>query len=246
MAELADGTRLQTGAGGMAKLLLQPRAHVVLLGIEALHRGRTGKWYSTLPVVPGALHASVAGGELRLVSPVPRDEAFYSIVSESARLFGGRVILTKASGGGAAASLALPDGLRPPFWVVVSSEADMGTQAAVGWPVGFEVPTATFDAKDVLLLDGLPSAYERSRERPRRARLLAGLFALLSLTLALVLLTQRVRRADARLVAHFRDEGVKDSRRFRLERSGLMLVVAILCVGLGFVLIALITLARIG
>src|SRR5690606_18252773 len=97
----------------------------------------------------------------------------------------------------------------------------------------------------VLLLDGLPAAYEASRERPRRARMLAGLFALLALALAVALVTWHVRAADVSLRGHFERVEAEHGERLRTKRAALALLTALLCIALGFVLVALITLARI-
>jgi hypothetical protein len=51
--------------------------------------------------------------------------------------------------------------LPQPAWLVVSSELDLNSAAAIGWPLdaGAE-PAQTFDVADQLLLDGLPAAFQ--------------------------------------------------------------------------------------
>jgi hypothetical protein len=122
----------------------------------------------------------------------------------------------------------------------------MNTDAAVGWPIDSTSPMSTFDARDELLLDGLPQAYAASLERPHRARVLAGIFAVLALGLAVVLFTGRVRAADRALAAHLSDTAEGDVERFRIRQSALGLVTAALCIALGFVLVGLVSLARPG
>jgi len=128
----------------------------------------------------------------------------------------------------------------------VASEADLNTVAAVGWPIDTNGPTQTFDAREELWLDGLPQAYAASLEQPRRARLLAGAFAVLALGLAVVLFTGRVRAADRSLAEHLSEVVPDDFERFRVRQSALALVTAALCIALGFVLVGLVSLARPG
>ena len=237
---------LTTDGGGRAELMLTPREHVLALEIEASLGERKARWYSTLPVVPGALHARRAGKELLIEAPVPKEAAFYSIVSEHGRFAGGRVLLSDDGRGGAVAKVAWPGGVEAPAWAVVASEPDMNTVAAVGWPIDAAQPTQTFDAREELWLDGLPQAYTTSLVRPRHARLLAGAFAVLALGLAVVLFTGRVRAADRALASHLRETAEGEVERFRVRQSVLALVTAALCIALGFVLVGLVSLARPG
>jgi len=245
-AEPAGDRDLTTDSRGLARVMLTPREHVLALGVEASFGEQRAKWYSTLPVVPGALHARRDGKQLSIEAPVPREAAFYSIVGEHGRVAGGRVRLADDGRGGAWAKIGLPQRLPTPSWVVVASEPDMNTVAAVGWPIDPTGPMSTFDARDDLLLDGLPQAYAASLVRPHRARVLAGIFAVLALGLAVVLFTGRVRAADRALAAHLSDTAEGDVERFRIRQSALGLVTAALCIALGFVLVGLVSLARPG
>jgi len=245
-AEPAGDRDLTTDSRGFARLMLTPREHVLALGIEASFGEQRAKWYSTLPVVPGALHARREGKQLSIAAPVPREAAFYSIVDERGRVAGGRVRLAADGRGGAWAKVGLPEGLPTPAWVVVASEPDLNTIAAVGWPLDATAPMSSFDARDELLLDSLPQAYAASLERPYRARVLAGVFAVLALALAVVLFTGRVRAADRALAAHLSETAEGDVERFRVRQSALGLVTAALCIALGFVLVGLVSLARPG
>ncbi len=235
---------LTTNASGLAHCSVAPAEHVVTLEVQAASGDRHARWFSTLPVVPGALHATRHGQVLSIASAVPRDAAFFTVVSNEARLFGGHVMLKPTPRGGAAARVSLPPGLPDdPLWAVVSSEPDLVSSSAVGWPLGSSVET--FDVPEVLLLDGLPAAYERSRETPRRARSLAAWFALLAALLVLVLLTGRVRAADRALGEHFDSVAPEDARKLRSKQPVLALLTALLCIALGFVIVTLIALSRI-
>lgn len=244
VTEPREPVTLTTNEQGLVSCAITPAEHVVTLTVEAESDRRRARWYSTLPVVPGALHARLTGNVLKLVSPVPRDAAFVSLIDERARLFGARVEFAPAEALTVRADIPLPDGLAGPLWAVVSSEPDMNSPAAVGWPLSDRV-SQTLDARDVLLLDGLPQAYEKSRERPRQARLLAALFALFALALAVVLIAARVRAADREIEKHFERFAAKQPRRFLQQRPFFTLLTGLLCVALGFCLVALISLARI-
>lgn len=236
-----------TDARGVASVLLSPSEHHPTLGIDVSFEGRRGQWHSTLPVVPGALHARLEGDELLLQSAVARDWAYYSIVSDQGRLRGGRVALVGDGRGGAAARLPFSVQIKRPLWAVVSSDPDLRAPATVGWPLTLDVDDAlTFDVYDRLLLDGAPQAYARSQRVYRHARWLAGGYALVSLALVLVLLLVRVRTADARLARHLASESASDKRPPAALRFGLTFVVAVLCVSLGFLLVLLVALYRIG
>lgn len=235
-----------TDGDGRVTIEAAPREHVVSLGIKASRGELAGRLYATLPVVPGALHARVERGRLLIEAPVPRPAAFYSVVNEHARLFGGRLPLSSDFLGGARASVRLPDDLPAPLWAVVASEPDLNTQAAVGWPLNVHGPATTLDVPDHLLLDGSIAAYEKSLVRPRRARWLAGVFALLALALALVLFVGRVHAADRDIERHFSEQLEGEAARFKLKQSALLLAVAVLCIALGFVLVGLISLMRVG
>lgn len=237
---------LTTDSRGLAELMLTPREHVVALEVEASLGERRARWFSTLPVVPGALHARREGKQLVIEAPVPKEAAFYSIVSERGRFAGGRVPLADDGRGGAVAQVDWPRSVPAPAWVVVASEPDMHTVAAVGWPIDAAAATQTFDAREELWLDGLPQAYATSLERPRHARLLAGAFAALALALAVVLFTGRVRAADRALATHFSETAEGEVERFRVRQSVLAIVTAALCIALGFVLVGLVSLARPG
>ena len=244
VSEPTQPVTLTTDEHGLVSFPLTPAEHVVTLAVQAESGKRRANWFSTLPVVPGALHASLQGRVLQLVSPVPRDAAFVSLVSERARLFGARIEFAPGADRGVRANIPLPTDLAQPAWAVVSSEPDMNTLAAVGWPLSAQV-SQTFDARDVLLFDGLSQAYEKSHERPRLARRLAGVFALCALALAAVLITARVRAVDREIQGRFDELAPREPRRFVQQRPVLTLLTALLCIALGFVLVALISLARI-
>src|SRR5690606_19383539 len=127
--------------------------HVVSLELRATSDAAAGSWFSTLPVVPGAMQAEVDGGRLEVQSPIERDSAWYTWVSASERLGGGKLVLAPAPFG-AAGGVPLPfEALEAATWVVISSEPDARSPSAVGWPLGRR--TTTFDVAEANVLDGV-------------------------------------------------------------------------------------------
>lgn len=190
----AGQSATETAALGLARLALRPVEHAVSLRVKARAGEREGEWYGALPVAPGALEASLDGARLRVASPIPREHAFVSVVSESARLAGAVVPLEPDARGGARGEVVLEPGVlaeieRSPSWAVVSSEYDKRSPAVVGWPLRVDPalpgPPLTFDVSDRMLLDGLPGARSAdARSRLERRRVAAGFLVLIGAALA--------------------------------------------------------------
>jgi hypothetical protein len=244
--------RRETGADGRATFPLRPfehfaelRAHVTTSehGEAELRLG--------LQIVPGAFFPMLQGSQLRIRSPVPRAEAFFAIVDETSRYQGGRVALNPASNGTADAVVELTGLPARPFWVVLSSEPDLASPAAVGWPMGERArePLATFDVRDVLLYDGIPEARERQRIHQRRTLLLASGACVLALLLVATWLVRSVRASKLTLSTHLAETLAEEPLAERIQDPGLnalRLAVGLLLVGLGFVVFLLILLYRAG
>ncbi len=209
--------RERTSGLAPARVRITPRDHLVSVDVRASSEGRAPvSARATLPVVPGALDAVVRGGELVIRSPVPRDRAYFAIVSEEQRLAGGSLALVADEHGGASAVCPLPALPAGPAWAIVSSAVDLESPGRVGWPLYASAePLSTFDAREALLLDGRPQAVARERQRQSRARWVTIGVCGLSLAVSLVLLLGPARR-----------EGAKRA------------VVGALCVALGYALLA--------
>jgi hypothetical protein len=133
---------------------------------------------------------------------------------------------------------------------VVSSEAELNNQAAVGWPLR-NTPRSlehTFDVPDQLLLDGVVAAEAIEAKRRRQARWLAITVCFLSALLIGILFTNTVRSSGATLDAHLRSTGagIEGIERAAKANRWRTLLVAVLCVALGFAVLALVAVYRLG
>ena len=247
----AEGARLNgvaglhTDARGRARVMFEPSELNPTLRVEA-HGGdaQSGLIDTGVPVVPGGFHGTATATGVRVESAVPRSEAFFSVVSDRGRVLGGVLALASNGHGGSLATVELP-ALPHPVWLVVSSDVDQNSAATIGWPldVGPE-PAQTFDVPDVLLLDGLPAAFQREQERRSRVRWLSASFIAVAFALSVALLVLRVRAADRDISQHLR-EGLEAEVAARVApRRALSLLVALLTLGLGFIALGLIVAAR--
>jgi hypothetical protein len=244
-AELGITEDLRTNPQGGARIFLQATALNPTVRIEARSAdGRTGLIDSGVPVVPGGFHVTITTAGLRIESATPRSEAFFSLVTDRGRVTGGALELGPDAHGGAwaALDLAVPP---EPAWLVVSSEVDENSAAALGWPLTLGTdPGQTFDVPDALLLDGLPAAFTREQARRARVRWLTATFIALAFALSVVLLVLRVRAADRNIARHLHSDLEHETAARIAPRRMLPVLGALLLLALGFVLLALIVAAR--
>jgi hypothetical protein len=251
----APGEPQQSDRHGLARWSIRPLEHAISVRVSASAGAREGQWYGALPVVPGALHASIQGARLSVRSPIVRSHAYVSLVSARERLGGVIVPLFADSTGGAAGAAELAPDLLGSLrsersWIVVSSEFDKRSPGVMGWPfVSGSVsappsaellPLQTFDVADQLLLDGTLQALDRERERRTRQRqLAAGLLAALGVVLA-VLFWHEVRgRRRIRRVEPDTDDILPGPHELGLMQSrGAVLVLALFCIALGVAALA--------
>jgi hypothetical protein len=234
-----------------SRFFVTPREHSASVGIVARTKEQPDAHFDvSLAVVPGALRAELRGKELVIQSPIVRDRAYVAIVTQTERVNGATVALSPDPRGGAIGSipLSVPSALLPdePLWAVVSSEPELASSSTVGWPVRYSTegePPTTFDVRDALLRDTIGDEVEREAERCRRVRLLAAAFAGLSLALTGVLVSRAAQMAKLGLEEHLERAGAEKETASRVARSGegsaLVLVVALLCIGLGAVMLAI-------
>lgn len=184
-AELLQGPAPASDAAGQTRVTLRPLEHAIGARVSAQAGERVGEWYGALPVVPGALVASLDGDELWVRSPTGRERAFLSLVGARERIAGAIVPLRLQADGSSSGSVTLDAALRTrpntePLWAVVSSEYDKRSPGVVGWPLRPALgPRLTFNVADRVLLDGRDGALWdiSQRQLVRRRRAAAGLLA---------------------------------------------------------------------
>jgi hypothetical protein len=237
---------------------IRPLEHAISVRVSASADAREGQWYGALPVVPGALHASIEHTRLSVRSPIVRSHAYVSLVSERERLGGVIVPLVADALGGAAGGVELDHDLLGRLrstrsWLVASSESDKRSPGVVGWPFtpasasAEQLPVQTFDVADQLLLDGTLQALAREQTRRTEQRqLAAGLLAALGVALA-VLFWHEVRgRRRVRSGEPDTDSVLPGPHELGLIQSrSAVLALALLCIALGMAALAFFgTLAR--
>lgn len=237
---------LKTDGQGLARLRLRPRDAKVRVAVKAFAAGvGDGTLAVQLGVVQGAIRASRIGQQLRLESSGAASLAFVSFFDENRRYTGVQVPLAPAPDGRLVGEVAWPAQLPAwPLWVVTSSEPDLASPAAVGWSMAPEVPARTFDARELLLLDGASSARIREERRARRVRWVTAGYAALALGLTLWLFVRRVREAEQRIERHLAHSGLDDARLGVAPAGKARTVLAAACIGLGFLVLALLALLK--
>ncbi len=231
-----DGRRV-VSSETPARVALTPRAHVVGLRVRVSIEGAPPRDVErTLTVAPGAFHAVLDGARLIVTSPVPRERAYYTLVSERRRVSGGSVVLTADERGGATGYAELPRPPTEPLWAVVASTPDLLSAGRVGMPIGPHAePALTLDVPEKLLLDGLPRALSRESARRKQARFTAVTICALGLLLAVLLLLGRARRSAEVLARHLEQSGLDAAERRALSAERpLWLWAALGAVALGF------------
>jgi hypothetical protein len=232
-----------TDARGRAVLRIAPEEHVVSLTLELGTSVSPQRVTFALAVVPGALRARREGAELVIESPVPREVAYFALVTEHERLLGGRAVLRANARGDTTARVQLPALPQEPVYAVVSSERDLRSPASVGWPLDVVAdgePARTFDAVEALLLDGRPRAMLREAQRRSRVRWVVGAFSAAALAIELLLLVAFTKRSDRTLDAHLEGAGMDAEAALRLApKRSPAVIVALIAVALGFLLVAL-------
>jgi hypothetical protein len=232
--------QVMTDASGRARFRLTPQEHTLAVTLSILDAGGAAEASFGLAVVPGALRARLDGGTLVVESPVPRELAYFALVTERERLLAGRLLLSPDQKGGSVARFELPAGLRPTH-AVVASDRDLRSPSSVGWPLAPAVaPARTFDAVEALLLDGRPRAALHERLRRDRVRWVTAAFCAAALLIELALLVALTRSSDKNLDAHLARSGVAgdEAQRLAPKRSPAV-VIALALVALGFLVVAL-------
>jgi hypothetical protein len=239
-------TMLTTDARGIVRMPVSPRDHAGGLTLRAQLEDKLVEWSPRLPIVPGAMLAKLKGNELHVTSPVERDAAYVTLVTEQRRIGGARVPLTPDGIGGATGKWQLPALPKERTWALVASDRGSGSDAVVGWPLfgAEDAPLETLEARDVLLADGFPQARQREQARRRRIHGFALAFALLGASFSVLAVMLGVRRRGRELDAHLSTQlGAEGAARL-LPGQRWRPLLAIALIVLGFVVVALASAAR--
>jgi hypothetical protein len=231
-----DPARFSVDDNGRATIQITPQAHSVELSLLAsAPGGKTGRWEQILPVVPGAIWLDPGpvgmshgdSGEnaafrptFVLVSPVPRDRAYLSVISEQGRFFGAVVPLKRDAQGFFSGSVT-PSfswaGVKAAQAVVAGDPFERGV-GTVAWPVIALQGKAGLRRVE-LLHDGLPPAQAREQARAWSVRK-AGLFVIAAAAVFEVLLLVLLNRsAQRRLDAHLQAASMIDIESTDLDTS---------------------------
>lgn len=231
---------------GLSRLRLRPRDAKVRVAVKAFAPGiGDGTLAAQLGVVQGAMRASRDGGVLRIESSGAATHAFAAFFDENRRYRGLHVELSQAPDGRLVGEAPWPAQLPAgPLWVVTSSQADLASPAAVGWAMAPDVPALTLDARELLLLDGAPSARAREVRRATRIRWATAGYATLALGLTLWLFIKRVREAEQRIERHLARSGLDDAALGVAPAGKARTLLAVACIGLGFLVLALLALLK--
>jgi hypothetical protein len=244
-------------AKGWVAVDIQPFDFNVTLAVTASSTSdKTGEWMGALPVVPGAMRATLHGGRLLVTSPIPRRVGYLSLVTEGARIASARLEFRPGPRGRAVAFHELPQHVtvHKSLWAVVSAEPHLDAAATVGWPIMLpsrkgHTLQESYTVADRLLLDGRPLIRHLQQNQRRRAQWLAGLFCALAVLLVAVLTLSRARSAHHHLVRHLRAAGQSDADVVRVAGESRWLWVtalAIFLLALGYAIVALVAIARVG
>lgn len=246
-AEPAE-TQVRTDVAGLARVELQPHEPSVRVALEASAEGiGEGTLVARLDVVQGAIRITREGDQLRLVTSGAASLAYLAFFDENQRYLGLHAGLFPAADGRLTAVVAWPPGLpSTPLWVVASSQPDLASPSAVGWPVvGADRPDPqTFDARELLLLDGAGVAQLREERRARRIRWVTAGYSALALLVTLLLFVRRVAETDRALQRHLTQAGVDDATLNIAPAGKGRALLAAACIALGFVILALFALLK--
>lgn len=246
-AEPAE-SQVKSDAQGLARLKLRPSDAQVRVALAATADGiGEGNLAARLEVVQGAIRVTRKDDTLRLESSGAASHAYLGFFDENRRYGGLSAPLSPSPDGRLLAELAWPAGLTAsPLWVVASSQPDLASPSAVGWKVAgaTEPDPRTFDARELLLLDGAPAARLREERRARRIRFVTAGYATVALLITLLVFVRRVRDSERAIEQHLARAGIDDAEQSIVPVRKGRAVLAAACIGLGFVVLAVFALLK--
>ncbi len=221
--------------------------HDVELTIDAENGDARGHWEGRLPIVPGALWLEPGDGPRSIVSPVPRDRVYASFWSPVGRLDGAVVELQKDGSGFFRGQLDARRALPAPVFVTLAGDPQERGAGTVLWPLAPKEGGIKRPALE-LLLDGVPAAIAKEKDRAWRARL-AGLVVLgTAAAVEVVLLLLLSRSAQRNLEKHLGEASEGEERavvmRSAKENPVLRVLLFVAVIALGFAMMGAIAAFR--
>lgn len=230
-ATIEGATDCLTDPQGRCPFSVRPLHHVASVVAHIKWEGKTLRFEQALPLVPGSFGLEVlASGDLKVRSPVQREEAWFTFVNRQQRSQGGRIELSALADGGSEGVILksqIPV-LKDPY-VLIAGSADGRSTSSVGYPLASQ--GETFDVLDAYLLDGAPQLKALHEGKARRVRFALGAYIGLSGLLTLALFVLRVRRSDRRLQEGLDRVGAASGTR---SASAVPLVIAALSLFFAF------------
>ena len=195
-----------------------------------------------LPIVkPGGMWLDPKGD--RVVSPVPRERAYLSLMTTRGREWGTALTLQEKAGY-FEASVALPAVVGPASLLIAS---DVGGDGAVAWPLlegtaGEGVGGEGVGGKPAQLRDGLPRAIKSEKDRAFRAKLPAFGLVIAAALFELLFVLRKWRRTDKRLTTLAAAIDGTDAERLRVRTPLWWMTVLIFGLVVAFGILATMTL----
>jgi hypothetical protein len=248
-AVIEGSDRLVTDNQGRCRTRLHAIEHEARLEITALSTtGQEGKWSGALPVEPGAMWIDPAAsreGQVRVLSPVERRQAYVTLLTQSSRLYCVRLALQSDSGG-ARGAIAIP---KPPphSWILISQDPPGRETDAVAWPVPDPDghPRASATIRTPLVVDGTPMVEKAVRAQSLRTRVRALSVLGAAALIEAILLWWRARVSRRETEASMVGQPDLDEALKKSFASGpvfwMRMVIGSVLIALGFLSFALLT-----
>jgi hypothetical protein len=238
--QIQGGYHRSTDSNGTLEIKFTPEEHSAMLSVRVRDVADEWSFQQGLPVVPGAFSLEKRSGQWQVRSPVPRDYAWFTLVTDKQRGPGGRIALEATLEGGSKGTLpALESPLQGGSFLVLSGDATGLSLGTVGIPLSEQ--GATFDASDLLVIDSLPRNLHLVQAQERRTRFILGVYVFVAGVVTLVLFSLHLRRSEETLSREFLEAGVSSRAK---DSSRLPLVFAIVSLFFAFSLAVLWIVAR--
>lgn len=206
----STATSVTTDQRGISVIEILPQSHAIELTIASKANTLidSSRWFGALPIIPGAMLASVDGTHLKVHSPVVRKQAFIRFVSRTERLGALSLSLLEDKEGTTSGSTSMPKNIvdrlskNEPVWAVLSSDPHSLSGGSVGWSLLTPqlAASTTFTPPDSKIMDGAIAVQHVELVRRSTGRNNGLLGALGVLILFGIVFVQRLRKAPTRSI----------------------------------------------